>query len=309
MATLSDALTAYRICAKAEARSPRTIGWITSAVGYFREFLGGDPDVAGITADDLRRFIIALQETHKYRHHPFTKPGQEKLSPRSIETYARAIRAFFGFLHREALIEVNPMLKVRMPKVPSRVVPTLSEKDLVKLLSQPDRSSDAGFRDYAMMLVFVDTGARLSEIAGLRLDDVDLESGYLKVMGKGAKERYVPFGRKAARVLLKYKLKHRPEPAGTDRFFLTRDGRPLDPGRIAHLIAGYGKEAGLKRCHPHLLRHTSSVMYLRNGGDPFTLQKKLGHSSLLMTRHYCNLADSDVRAAHLKHSPADRLAV
>lgn len=309
MATLSDALTAYRICAKAEARSPRTIGWITSAVRYFGEFLGGDPDVASITGDDLRRFIIALQETHRYRHHPFSSPRQDKLSPQSIETYARAVRAFFGFLCREGLIDRNPMQKVRMPKVPSKVVPTLSEKDLVKLFSRPDRNTDAGFRDYALMLVFVDTGARLSEVANMRVEDVDLEGGYLKVMGKGGKERYIPFGRKVARVLLKYRLKHRPQPLGTERFFLTRDGRPLDAARIAKVISGYGREAGLKRCHAHMLRHTSSVMYLRNGGDAFTLQKKLGHTSLQMTRHYCNLADSDVRAAHLKHSPADRLGI
>jgi len=309
LSTLSDALTAYRICARAEGKSQRTIQWITSSVGYFSDFLGGDLDIEMITGNDLRRFIIALQDSQKYRNHPYTKQQHNKLSPQTIETYARAIRALFGYLCREGLIETNPRIKVKMPKVPKKVVPTLSGADLEKLLSQPDKRTDRGFRDYTLILTFVDTGDRLSEIANLKLDDVDLENGYLKVMGKGSRERYVPFGHKVAKALLKYKLKHRPEPTATDRFFLTADSRALGAERIEKVINEYGKKAGIKRCYPHKLRHTSSVMYLRNGGDPFSLQKKLGHSSLAMTRHYSNLADSDVRAQHLRYGVADRLRV
>jgi site-specific recombinase XerD len=271
--------------------------------------MGGDPDISTITGNDLRRFIIALQSSNRYRKHPYAKMQQDKLSPQSIETYARAVRAFFGHLHREGFIDDNPMQKIRMPKVPRKIVPTFSEKDLVKLLSQTQRHTDRGFRDYALILCFLDTAARLSEIASLRLDDVDFDNGCLTVLGKGGKERYIPFGQKVAKALLKYKVKHRPEPLATDRFFLTADGRPLSPERIQKIISEYGSKAGIKRCYAHKFRHTSSVMYLRNGGDPFTLQKKLGHSSLQMTRHYSNLADTDVRAAQLKYSPVDRLRI
>ena len=229
--TLSEALTAYRICAKAEGKSRRTIAWVTSSVGYFSDFLGGDLNIEMITVNDLRRFIIALQDSQKYRNHPYTKQQHNKLSPQTIETYARAIRAFFGYLCREGLIASNPVIKVKMPKVPRKVVPTLSGTDLEKLLSQPDKRTDRGFRDYTLILTFVDTSARLSEIANLKLDDVDLENGYLKVMGKGSRERYVPFGHKVAKALLKYKLKHRLEPVATDRFFLTADGRALGAER------------------------------------------------------------------------------
>ncbi len=307
MMTLSEALAAYRICAKAEARSPRTIEWITSSVRHFMEFLGGDPDIASITVSDFRRFIIALQESHKYRKHPFTKPQKARLSPQSIETYARAIRAFFGHLQREELTDVNPLANVKLPKVPKKVMPTLSTVEMENLLSQPNKRTDRGFRDYTLLLTFVDTGARLSEIANMNVNDVDIENGYLRVMGKGARERYIPFGRKVAKALLKYKLKHRSEPVATESFFLAMDGRHLSAGRIEKLIGEYGSKAKLARCHPHMLRHSSSVNYLRTGGDPFSLQKKLGHSSLQMTRHYSNLADSDVRSQHLKFGVADRL--
>jgi site-specific recombinase XerD len=307
MATLSDALTAYHISARAEGKSPKTIGWIDFSMRYFREFLGGDPDIAAITGDDLKRFIIALQDSCRLRKHPYARPQPQKLSPNTVETYARGVRAFFGQLFREGLIDTNPMQKVKMPRVPKKVVPTFNERELERLLAAPDKHTDTGFRDYTLLLIFIDTAARLSEIANLGVDDVDLEQGYLKVMGKGSKERYIPIGHKVARALLKYRMKHRPEPVGTDRFFLNRGGRPLDPGRIEKIVVECGRKANLKRCHPHKLRHSSSVMYLRNGGDVFSLQKKLGHSSLEMTRHYANLADSDVRAQHLRYGVADRL--
>jgi site-specific recombinase XerD len=276
---------------------------------YFGEFLGEKQDIQEITADDLRRFIVALQRTPKFRHHPFNRPQEAKLSAQSIKTYARAIRAFFGYLYREELISKNPMQRVKMPKVPTKVVSTFSAVDIEKLLSTPDKSTGTGFRNHALMLTFVDTAARLSEITGLKLADIDLDNGYLRVMGKGEKERFIPIGHKVSKALLKYKLKFRPEPVGTEAFWLSANDRALTGERIEKIIANFGKVAGLKRCYPHKLRHTSSVLYLRNSSDPFSLQKKLGHSSLQMTRHYSNLADSDVKAMHMKYGVADKLNV
>jgi len=117
--TLQDALVAYRTYARAEGKSPKTIRWVTSSVGYFAAFLGPQhQDIGCVTGNDLRRFIIALQDQCKFSHHPYNKPQQAKLSPQSIETYCRAIRAFFGFLHREGFIDTNPMEGVKMPKSP-----------------------------------------------------------------------------------------------------------------------------------------------------------------------------------------------
>ena len=307
MTTISEALTAYRICAQAEGRSPKTVQWIVSSANYLAEFLGADTEVSSITANDIRRFIIALQQSKKYRNHPYTMPQETLISPQSIETYCRAIRALFGHLKREELIEVNPFEKVKIPKIQKKIVPTFTEAEVEKLLSQPDRHSREGFRNYALMLLFLDTGARVSEIADMTTDKVDLESGYINVMGKGGKERPIPFGHRVAKTLLKYKLKYRPETQISNRFFLTREGLPLTVNRIERIIRHYGQKAGIERCYCHKFRHTSSVMYLRNGGDPFSLQKKLGHTSLEMTRHYCNLADSDVRQKQLKFGVVDRL--
>jgi len=308
--TLQDALVAYKTYARAEGKSPKTVAWVVSSVGYFADFLGPEQqDIGAITGNDLRRFIIALQGKPKFANHPYNKPQKEKLSAQSIETYCRAIKAFFGFLKREGFTENDAMAKVKMPKVPETVIPTFSEKEIEKLLAQPDKSSNEGFRDYCLLLTLIDTGIRLSELASLNAVSIDYEQNLLKVMGKGSKERFVPFGRRVAKALMKYQLKCRPEPVGTDNFWLRRDGQPLLPKRIEKLISAYGKKAGLKRCYAHKLRHTSSVMYLRNGGDVFSLQRKLGHRSLVMTRHYSNLADSDVRAQHLRYGVADRLRI
>ena len=305
---LQDALVAYKTYARAEGKSPKTIRWITSSVGYFADFVGMEHQaIDSITGNDLRRFIIALQGKQKFSQHPYNKPQQAKLSPQSIETYCRAIRAFFGYLQREEFIEANPMAKVKMPKVPETVVPTFSEKEIEKLLAQPDKRSNEGFRDYTILLTFIDTSVRLSELAGLKANDIEYEQNLFTVMGKGSRERFVPFGRRVAKALMKYQLKHRPEPIGTDNFWLRRDGQPLPADRIEKLVSMYGRKAGLKRCYAHKLRHTSSVMYLRNGGDVFSLQRKLGHRSLLMTRRYSNLADADVRDKHLRYGVADRL--
>lgn len=307
MTTISEALTAYRICAQAENRSPRTIQWIASSVGYLAGHMGGDYDISSISASDIRRFIISLQTSTKYNNHPYTCPQDALISAQTIETYARAVRAFFGHLKREGLIDVNPFDKIKIPKVPKKVVPTFTKEEVQRLMSQPDRKTCEGFRDYVLMLVLLDTGARVSEVAGLTLESVDLESGYLKVMGKGGKERPIPFGYKVGKALMKYRLKYRPEPHGNNAFFLTREGTPLTVNRIERIVRRYGRRAGIERCYCHKFRHTSAVMYLRNGGDPFSLQKKLGHSSLEMTRHYCNLADSDVRSKHLQFGVVDRL--
>ena len=134
--TLQDALVAYKTYARAEGKSPKTIVWITSSVGYFADFLGPEQQgIGAITGNDLRRFIIALQGKPKFANHPYNKPQQAKLSSQSIETYCRAIKAFFGFLKREGFVERNPMEKVKMPKVPETVVPTFSEKEVEKLLA------------------------------------------------------------------------------------------------------------------------------------------------------------------------------
>ncbi len=179
---------------------------------------------------------------------------------------------------------------------------------MAKLLAMPDKRSATGLRDYTIILALYDTTVRRTELASLKLEDVDFELGELRIMGKGGKENYVPMGRNLTKAMLRYKIKGRAD-GESDAFFLTEDGSLLSSTRIHRIVKRYGKMAGLNRCYPHKLRHTGAVAYARNGGDPFTLQKKLNHSTLNMTRHYCELGRGDVRRAQLRFSPGDRLRV
>ncbi|GAF80595.1 unnamed protein product, partial [marine sediment metagenome] len=176
-------------------------------MGYFADFLGSEQqDIGTTTGNDLRRFIIALQGKPKFANHPYNKTQQAKLSSQSIETYCRGIKAFFGFLKREGFTKNNIIEKVKMPKVPEVVIRTFSEKEIAKLLAQTNRGTNEGFRDYCIILTFIDIGIRLSELADLRADDIDYEQNLFRVMGKGLRERFVPFGRRVAKALMKYQM-------------------------------------------------------------------------------------------------------
>jgi site-specific recombinase XerD len=170
-----------------------------------------------------------------------------------------------------------------------------------------------GYRDHTIILTLLDTAMRVSELCHLKPDDVWLEDGILKVMGKGNKERLIPIGKHVQRLLWRYINRYRPEPAGPNCnfLFLTRQGTPLTKDRVEKIITYYGKKAGISgvRCSPHTFRHTAAIKFLRNGGDVFSLQKMLGHASLDMTRRYCELANIDVKRAHTTASPVDNLSI
>jgi integrase/recombinase XerC/integrase/recombinase XerD len=141
------------------------------------------------------------------------------------------------------------------------------------------------------------------------VDDVHMDEGYLKVMGKGKKERIVPIGNNSQRVLQRYLFRFRPEPVNpiTDNVFLSASNGALTENSMKLMFARLAKRSGVPRLHAHLCRHTFATRFLINGGDVFSLQQILGHSTLEMVRHYVNLASSHVTIQHQKYSPLDRL--
>ncbi|MFQ6122233.1 MAG: tyrosine-type recombinase/integrase [Dehalococcoidales bacterium] len=313
---LSTLLQGYCLCAQSEGKSPKTIEMVRSSVGYLAEFLysqGMSTNVADIGTAEIRMFIVHLQRKKPFSNHPFARPQQRALSEHTVNCYLRSVRAFWSWLVSEAIIKTNPFSKIKIPKVSRKIVPTLSELQLRALLEVINVSSPEGYRDMAVILLLVDTGLRVSELASLRLQDLRLAEGALKVLGKGNKERLVPIGKTSQRLLWNYLNRFRSESASPrcQLVFLTDDGWPLTKNRIQKMIAKYGKKASIQgvRCSPHTLRHTAAVMFLRNGGNVFSLQRLLGHAGLEMTRHYCELADIDVKTAHSIASPVDNLGL
>ncbi len=314
--SLAEALQGYRICAQAENKSPRTIEAVCSSVIYLERFLNSNgltSDVNHIGLAEIRAFILYLQQKRCYSNHPFSNPQERGLSAVSINSYIRSVRAFWSWMLSEEIISESPFSRLKIPKAPHKVINTFSPAQLKAFLNVIDRSNPSGFRDYVIILTLLDTGLRISELTGLQLNDVQLKEGVLKVMGKGGKQRLIPIGRGVQQLLWRYITITRPQPAkiNCDNLFLTHKGMPLDRNRIRSRMAAYGRKASLSgvRCSPHTLRHTAAVSFLRNGGNVFSLQRLLGHSTLMMTRHYCELADVDVLRAHATASPVDNLDI
>ena len=313
---LARLIQGYRLYAKTEGKSDKTITIVANSVGYLEGFLrseGLPTDVTRIGPREIRAFILYLQQKRRFSGHTFNKTQDRGLSGHTINCYLRSIRAFWSWLVSEEIIEANPLSRVKIPKPPKKVIVTFSDRQLEQLLNGINTSTADGYWDQAIILTLLDTALRVSELANIRLDDLRLEEGLIKVMGKGGKERFIPIGKSIQRILWRYINKYRAEPAtpNCDFLFLTADGRAMTKDRIDKKMSRYGEKAGIKgiRCSPHTLRHTAAVRFLRNGGDVFSLQRMLGHSSLEMTRHYCELADVDVKRAHATASPVDNLSL
>jgi len=152
-------------------------------------------------------------------------------------------------------------------------------------------------------MLLIDTGLRMSELINLKMDDVHMNEGLLKVMGKGRKERIVPMGSNAQRALQRYSFRYRPKPlhSGINNVFLSVLGKPLTENSVKLIFSRLAKKSGVARLHAHLCRHTFATRFLVNGGDVFSLQQILGHSTLDMVRHYVNLTSNHVAIQHQKY--------
>jgi len=313
---LEDLLEFYALCARSRGDSEKTVNQTKTAVNLLKSYLKEhelSTNALQIGPVELRGFIRDLQQRPRFACHPYAKPQADTLSPHTISSYLRALRAAWNGWVAEGLVETSPFSKIRIPKVPKKAIPTFSEEQLANFFDAIDISTTEGFRDYTLFLTYLDTLARLSEITGLEITNLDLSGRIAKVTGKGGKERLVVFGVRVQKCLWKYIKQFRPEPAlpKHNLVFLNRDGCPLTKNRVEQAMKRYGRKANIVgvRCSPHTLRHTGCLLWLRRGGDIFTLQRLTGHSSLEVLRGYLNLAQSDIVAGHEKYSPIDNLNI
>jgi len=313
---LQNMLYGYQICSRAEGKSNKTIDSATTAILKLQKYLQSHnypTDVSKIDTNCLREFILYLRSIKAYELHPFTKSQDKGLSGHTINGYMRAIRAFWSWLVREEYISVNPFAKIKIPKAPKKVIPTFTTEQMQHLLGVISQSKPLGFRDWTIILTLLDTGMRASELTGMILESVGLKNGIIKVIGKGNKERALPIGSRVQKAIWKYMGHYRPTPLlmQHDALFLTNKGEPLTVNHLELIIKRHCKKAKIEgvRCSPHTFRHTFAITYLRNGGDVFSLQRILGHSSLEVVRMYVNLAEADVKAVHRRCSPADNMSL
>lgn len=292
--SLEAQLQAFLLSCRVDELSPTTIQNYRYQIGSFLRFHhqlnltpGGE-----VTVHHIRLFLLKLQD---------------KNSPISVRDYYKSLRRFFNWLVEEGLLERTPMTTIHPPRIPKKIIRPFSPQDIDNLLLLCSGNHFLDIRNRAIILVFLDTGLRLAELAGIQLRDIDFGRETIKVMGKGAKERVVRIGKTAQRAVLKYLLLRNDS---LPCLWVTEERSPF---------ARWGIQSAIKRlCHraeivgakrgPHSFRHTFGTQAFLNGADIREVQSLLGHSTLKTTLTYLATVDSEVAVKrHREFSPVDRM--
>lgn len=312
---LSQAVNVFLLARTADSYSPATIAQYKWALDRLVKL--GDKPLTDITTDDIRQFLAYLQTDYTP-----TRPGGgvAPLGGASLFAAWKAVRAFYKWSCPEFGIP-NPSLKIPAPRHMAPLIVPMSQDEIKSLLKVCDKSGLAktearksytmrrptAARDRAIILTLLDTGLRVSELCRLLVMDCDLQNGELEVrpIGSGIKSRgrIVPMGAASRKAIALYLARRAPHDKAP--LFQKETGGAMDRGNVLHVLAALGQRAGVRDVHPHRFRHTFAIQYLRNGGDVFSLQRILGHTTLAMTQHYLALAKADDVSAHRRASPVD----
>ena len=248
---------------------------------------------------DVRRADINLYLSYRL---------QKGLKARSTARSLSCLRALYRYMLREKLIQDDPTLRVENPKLGRPLPATLTELDVEKLLAVPDIATPLGLRDRTMLEVLYACGVRVSELTGLKLGEINLRQGVIRIVGKGSKERLVPMGEEAIWWLTRYLKDARNELLKNNRaqdvVFPSNRGVAMTRQTFWHRIRKLAKEAGIqKKLSPHTLRHAFTTHLLNHGADLRVVQLLLGHSDLSTTQIYTHVAQQRMKELHQQHHP------
>lgn len=228
--------------------------------------------------------------------------------PAGLKILAVALRNFFRWwAEQDNKNRKNPAEFLELPKLDRRLPETLSQTEIDQLLQAPFGDNILGLRNRALCELLYSCGVRVSELVNARLENVDLEKGYLRVIGKGNKERMVPMGQIAIQALHDYLQKSRPQLVKihtSGEIFLGQHGRKLTITRIWEIVQAHAKSAGItKNVYPHALRHSFATHLLQNGADLRAIQEMLGHADIGTTQIYTHVNDAALKSAHWHFHP------
>ena len=310
--TIGELISRYKLSNIADGKSPRTVKWYDEILGSFYTWIRTNlyhDRISALDINSARNYILYLRDKPKFRGHPYTPEQDEPVSPRTVQCHVRALKAFASWLYTEGLTPENRLVHLKLPRAPVRIIQPLSSDEIRKIVATINKNSAAGWRNYALLITLLDTGLRASELANINLNQVNFEDGYITVMGKGAKERIVPIGRFVQRILLQYckNVRTMLNNGNCDALFLSHTGRPITVNTIKLAFSRLAKSSDITRLHAHLCRHTFAINYLLNGGDIFSLQEILGHTTLDMVRHYLHFSHSQIVVQQHEHSPMDKM--
>lgn len=295
---------AFKAYGRSKDLSPKTIQTYHQELRQFhRWFVGRYGEDANITARRIREYMTSRLDRGN--------------TPGTVRGSITALRAFFGFLVVDEIINPseNPMRLIEAPRMRQAQIRPLTPKQVCRLLSSFDKDNLLQYRNYVICLLILDTGLRIGEVVRLQMGDINFKDGSVSVDGKGRKYRKAYMGQKMASILLDYTDNCRHWFAnGLDTLFPPASWSPnakMRPHTLSEIIRKKMDEAGIPRMNSsgHRLRHTFAANFVRAGGNVFALQRLLGHSKLDMTCRYVMLAEDDLREAHRKSSPVDRMAL
>ncbi len=248
-------------------------------------------------------FEVGSEHILAYLSYRLSKGVKARSTARSLSS----LRRFYRYLLREKLIVTDPTLNIDNPRQPRLLPSALSEQDVELLLRAPDLSDVLGLRDRAMLEIMYGSGLRVSELVSLRLEQVNLEQGLVRLSGKGSKERIVPLGEHTLEWIQRYINDSRPQllvGSMNDVFFPSRRGREMTRQTFWHRIKKYASLAGISGdISPHSLRHAFATHLINHGADLRVVQLLLGHSSLSTTQIYTHIAQYRLQTIHQQHHP------
>lgn len=277
--------------------STNTVDAYQRDIGNFRDVLGVERGLGRADEEAVRAWLATRSAAG--------------VTARSQARGLVALRGFFGFLLEEGLVEVDPTARVELPRIGRPLPDALTLDEVEALLRQPDPSTERGLRDRTMLEVLYATGLRVSELVNLAVGVVHMEAGFVRVIGKGDKERLVPLGDEARAWIERYLLEARAVLTGGDRarrgkepLFVTRLGGAMTRQGFFKLLRIYAEAAGItKAVSPHKLRHAFATHLLERGADLRSLQLMLGHADISTTEIYTHLSRARLKSVHAEHHP------
>ena len=322
--TLSQAIQGCILYKTATGKSRYTILDYQNGYNKLLLFFPDDPPFAKITRGQIVAFLAWLQDDYVTDPDGVAPRGQIHLAPKSIYNIYVALSALWTWGVDEGYVQANIIRSIDPPQFEAPRVDPFSKEDIQALLKACDHSRTwktrqhtktqrpTADRDRAIILLLLDTGLRRAELCDLTIADLNLTANSLAVGGKGRgrdkKERTVYFGRRSARALWRYLTPRLQDSRDDDPLFAVGPAdlpRPMHPGNLYLLLRRIASRAGVLKVNPHRFRHTFAITYLRNGGDPFTLQILLGHANLDMVKRYLAIVRADCQDAHQRASPVD----
>jgi site-specific recombinase XerD len=298
----------FQIHNRAENKSDRTIAWYEASIQRFCRFIEewkeAPSDLDDLNIEQVEFFIVELQTRPSVVRCPFAPAREQYLTPNTINGYVRALRSFSHWLYLSRKTKSWTLERLKPPKTDQNLKNVLTEEELRVIFQSFNPETFLGARNLAILGLFVDGGLRASELTELKIMDCDLQVGFVKVKGKGRKERVVGISDQAILMIEKY-LEFRPE-TDCPNLFVTYQGTELTYNAIQNFFQRLRQRLGFEKLHAHLLRHTSATVHLQNGEDLVALQRQLGHTSIAVTQLYVGRNYGDVRA-HQASSPLKTL--